>query len=86
MVRQPALDPRTPVATFLAAVPQAARVFLDLRMGCVGCPLSGIDTLEVAAATYGLPWEAFAARLAAVMAPGPAGRGRKRAPGPPTPR
>lgn len=57
------VDRRWTVAEVLAAFPQAARVFNRHGMGCVGCDMAGFDTLATVAATYGIPWEVFAAEL-----------------------
>jgi len=58
------LSPRTSVADFLGASPAGARVFLAHRMACVGCSLSGFDTLADAAREYRLPLAGFLAELA----------------------
>lgn len=64
MVPQSLLHPETTVAAFLAAFPKASRVFLRWRMHRVGCAMARFDTLAVAAATYGIPWEKFSEALA----------------------
>ncbi len=61
------MNPRWTVAELLATCPQAVLVFTKHGMACVGCDLSSFDTLAMAAATYGLSWETFAAELAAVL-------------------
>ncbi|MGC8915440.1 MAG: DUF1858 domain-containing protein [Thermoanaerobaculum sp.] len=63
------LDPQWTVEELLERFPQAARVFVRFRMACVGCPMASFDSLEVAARTYGVPWAAFAAELAAAIGP-----------------
>lgn len=61
------LHQETTVAAFLAAFPEASRLFLRWRMHCVGCAMARFDTLAVAAATYGIPWEVFSKALAAMI-------------------
>lgn len=49
------ISPRTTVSDALASHEAAARLFLQKGMGaCVGCAMAAFDTLEVAAAEYGL--------------------------------
>ena len=43
-----------PVSDVLAAIPAAARVFLDHGMRCPGCPFAPFETLAEAAAIYGV--------------------------------
>jgi hybrid cluster-associated redox disulfide protein len=46
------------VADVVAGTPAAARVFLDRRMGCVGCAFAPFETVAEAARAYGIePWE-----------------------------
>ncbi|MGQ9752968.1 MAG: hypothetical protein ACUVRE_10135 [Thermoanaerobaculaceae bacterium] len=68
MVAWSLLDAETTVAAFLAAFPEASRLFLRWRMHCVGCAMAHFDTLAVAAATYGIPWEVFLKGLAPLIA------------------
>lgn len=51
------------VAEVLDAWPQTIRVFLDHQMHCVGCAMSGFDTIAEAVASYGGTLEAFVAEL-----------------------
>lgn len=43
-----------PVARAVAGCPAAARVFLDRRMACVGCPFARFETVAEVAAVYGV--------------------------------
>jgi hybrid cluster-associated redox disulfide protein len=43
-----------PVADVVAGCPAAARVFLDRRMACVGCPFARFETVAEVAAVYGV--------------------------------
>ena len=46
------------VADVLVASPAAARVFIERRMGCVGCAFAPFETVAEAAAIYGIDaWE-----------------------------
>ena len=47
----------------LSRWPAAIPVFLRHRMGCVGCAMSGFDTLQDVAGTYHLGLESFLAEL-----------------------
>lgn len=40
------------VSEVLAQWPQLAQVFVDQRMGCVGCPLARFETVAQAAQAY----------------------------------
>lgn len=42
------------VSEVLAARPAAARVFLERRMGCVGCAFAPFETLTEVARAYGI--------------------------------
>ena len=42
------------VADVLAAIPAAARVFIDHRMGCPGCTFAPFETVAEAARIYGI--------------------------------
>jgi hybrid cluster-associated redox disulfide protein len=42
------------VADVLAANPASARVFIERRMGCVGCTFGPFDTVTEAARAYGI--------------------------------
>ena len=57
------------VADVLAAERAAARVFIDRRMGCVGCAFAPFETVAEVAQTYGIDaWE-LANSLAAMTSP-----------------
>ena len=54
------------VADVLASYEEAATVFLDRGMGCVGCPFARFETVAEAAAVYHIePLELAAAILEA---------------------
>jgi hybrid cluster-associated redox disulfide protein len=61
------MNPADPISLLVADVltlsPGAARVFLDRRMACVGCPFSRFETVADAARNYGVD----AAQLAAAL-------------------
>jgi len=46
-------EKHTNIAQLLFAHPETAEVFLDFRLGCVGCPASGADTIEAGAKMHG---------------------------------
>jgi hybrid cluster-associated redox disulfide protein len=65
-------EPMTPqdvlemlVSEVLAASPAAARVFIERRMGCVGCTFSQFETVAEVAAVYGCDGFELARSLAA---------------------
>lgn len=43
------------IRDYLAQMPQAVDVLLDLRMGCLGCDFSAFDTLRQALGAHGIP-------------------------------
>ncbi|MGH9309735.1 MAG: DUF1858 domain-containing protein [Vicinamibacterales bacterium] len=63
----------TLLSDVLAAKPVAARVFIDRRMGCVGCAFAPFETVAEAARAYGIEPNELAHELAegcgAVMTP-----------------
>ncbi len=46
------INPQDLVCDLLQRWPQASIVFLQNRMGCVGCSMSGFDTLEDVTKNY----------------------------------
>ncbi len=70
---QPRFSPDLTVAEVLKRWDQTAAAFIQLRMACVGCPMSPFETLESAAQIYGLPPDALIRQLEAALAaqPGP---------------
>jgi hybrid cluster-associated redox disulfide protein len=58
------------VAEVLATWPQTIRVFLEHKMGCVGCTMSGFDTVSDAVASYGGTLDTFLTQLAATARDG----------------
>jgi hybrid cluster-associated redox disulfide protein len=52
------------VADVLMANPASARVFMDRRMGCVGCTFAPFETVSEAAGAYGIEPRELAISLA----------------------
>lgn len=57
------ISPDLVVADLLKAWPRAIPVFLDHRLGCVGCAMSSFDTLADVVAIYRLPADRFLGEL-----------------------
>ncbi len=57
------LTPDITLDVLLARYPQAAQVFIDHRMLCVGCPIGHFHTLEEIALAYQLDLQAFMTEL-----------------------
>jgi hybrid cluster-associated redox disulfide protein len=55
----------TLVSDVLVANPASARVFLERRMGCVGCTFARFETVIDVAAVYGIDPDDLARALAA---------------------
>lgn len=53
------------VSDVLAARPAAARVFIEHRMGCVGCTFAPFETIADVARAYGMNGADLASSLAA---------------------
>ena len=53
------------VGEVMTAWPATVRVFLDFRMGCVGCPISGFHTVSDACQEHGINRDKFLAALRA---------------------
>jgi hybrid cluster-associated redox disulfide protein len=51
------------VGEVMTAWPATIRVFLDFRMGCVGCPISSFHSVEEACREHGIDHDAFLAAL-----------------------
>jgi len=49
--------------------PGTIRVFLDFRMGCVGCPIASFHSLEDASREHGVDLDRFLSALRQVAAP-----------------
>lgn len=56
------------VAEIMYKWPATIRVFIDLRMHCVGCPVAAFQTLSDAAVEHGLSFEHLAGEIAAAVA------------------
>ena len=51
------------VGDVMTARPATIRVFLDFRMGCVGCPISAFHTANEACKEHGVDRDEFLAAL-----------------------
>lgn len=51
------------VAEIMSTWPQTIRIFLDLRMHCVGCPIAPFHTLPDAAEEHGLSLAGLVAEI-----------------------
>lgn len=51
------------VGEVMAAWPATIRVFIDFRMGCIGCPISGFHTVDDACNEHGVDADEFLAAL-----------------------
>jgi hybrid cluster-associated redox disulfide protein len=60
-----ALSPDALVADLLARFPELASLFVEMRLGCVGCSMSRFCTLEEVSIQYELEIEAFLAEAQA---------------------
>jgi hybrid cluster-associated redox disulfide protein len=56
------------VGDVMTAWPVTIRAFLDFRMGCVGCPISGFHTVNDACREHGIDCGEFLAALRAAAA------------------
>lgn len=43
----------------MSSWPATIRVFLDFKMGCVGCPIAGFHTVDNACYEHGIDRQAF---------------------------
>ena len=53
------------VGEVMDARPATIRVFLDFRMGCVGCPIAGFHPVDDACKEHGVDRDEFLAALRA---------------------
>jgi hybrid cluster-associated redox disulfide protein len=53
------------VGEVMTARPATIRVFLDFRMGCVGCPISAFHTVDDACREHGVDRDEFLVALRA---------------------
>ena len=51
------------VGEVMTARPATIRVFLEFKMGCVGCPISGFHTVDNACKEHGVNRDEFLTRL-----------------------
>lgn len=56
------------VGEVMTARPVTIRVFLDFRMGCVGCPISAFHSVDDACTEHGIDRDAFLAALRIAVA------------------
>ena len=56
------------VADVMKGQPAAIRVFLDFRMGCVGCPIACFHTVDDACSEHHVDRDAFLQALRDVVA------------------
>lgn len=71
------IHPETPISELLSRWPQTIPVFQKHRMACVGCSMSGFETVTSAAAIYNLSLPSFISELHdAVQNTPPAGEDR----------
>lgn len=63
----PQLHSQSIVADVLHCWRQTIPVFLRHHMACVGCPMAGFESLEGAAAVYGLELEHFLDELQQII-------------------
>ena len=54
------------VGDVMSARPATIRVFLDFRMGCVGCPISAFHTVDDACMEHGVDRDEFLTALRVV--------------------
>jgi hybrid cluster-associated redox disulfide protein len=54
------------VGEVMTARPATIRVFLDFRMGCVGCPISAFHTVDDACIEHGIDRDEFLTALCVV--------------------
>jgi hypothetical protein len=62
MVEHPALSPRSLVADILAST-SLADLFLEMRLGCIGCSMTKFCTLEEVSHNYGIELDALILRF-----------------------
>jgi len=53
------IEPDHSVDEVMRSYPTTIRVFLDFKMGCVGCPISCFHTVDEACAEHGVDRRAF---------------------------
>jgi hybrid cluster-associated redox disulfide protein len=59
------IDPDCLVDDVMRRWPASIRVFLDFRMGCVGCPIASFHSVDDACREHGIDREGFLAALRA---------------------
>lgn len=55
-----------PVEDVMSRRPATIRVFLDFKLGCVGCPIASFHDIDDACREHGVDRERFLAALLAV--------------------
>ena len=56
-----------PVDDVMRGAPETIRVFLEFRMGCVGCPIACFHTVDDACREHGVDRDAFLQALRSVV-------------------
>lgn len=69
MADQTAISEDTYIEQLLIGCPQAAQVFLEWRLACVGCWLACFHTLRDLSTIYGINLQVFMEDLRGVIAP-----------------
>ena len=59
------ISPYDSVDDVMRAMPQTIRVFLEHRMGCVGCPIATFHSVDDACREHGIDRDAFIKALCA---------------------
>jgi len=67
MKKKPFIHPDMLVSELLSEWPQTIPVFLRHKMACVGCSMSGFETLSSAAQVYGISPDIFLDELNRVI-------------------
>lgn len=65
------------VAEIMTCWPATIRVFIELHMHCIGCPISVFHTLSQAADEHGLELQRLTAMIDVAIAPTPPKAGRE---------
>jgi hybrid cluster-associated redox disulfide protein len=65
-MKKSTLTPDTMVDQVMSRWPATMRVFLDFKMGCVGCPITAFHSVEDASREHNVDPSAFLAALQAL--------------------
>jgi len=58
-----AIDSDLPVGDVMACWPATIRIFLDFKLGCVGCPIACFHSIDDACREHGIDQASFVAAL-----------------------